>query len=154
MSELNLIKPAVRDVVAERILKARKDGVIERAIQKVERRKEKAEEKLLRSYQALAAILDAKFSFKFDRYESSPDELREYDRIARREAWKSVAWCVTIVPMFYFFIEMFDASFGDGVLDTGLGRSVSFLKHRKYFLRDVAERQKRLDEAKNQNTPA
>jgi len=144
MSETHLIKPAVRDVVAERLLKAKEQGVVDRAAEKIEQREKKAQDAFQCYYDALEKILDVRFSFKFRRENSSLDELKEYDRFTRREARKSVAWCVTIVPLFYFvfqFLYVCGTSYLGSCLDTSLGRSVSLLKHRKYFLRDMARRE-------------
>ena len=140
--ELQIIQPAVRDVVAERIAKAKEQGIAERAHNKIRDREDRERDRLQNYYKALKGIMTARFSFGFHVGDSYPAELREYDRLARREAWKLVAWCFTIVPLFYFAYKSFDYEQGD----LNFWNAGSFLKNRKYFLRDVAEKEKRLCE--------
>ncbi len=184
MSETKLIKPAARDVVAERLLKARERGILQKATARVQKKATKAREGRERYNDALGEILEACFSFDtVNSYSYNLEESREYDCIARCEAWKQIARSAltALLPgLFFMFLsalhEFFPFTFhaghvflsyvvysllilvkhlfkSDWAINKNLWFAILFLKNRTYFLQDAAHREKLLNE-QNQNTSA
>jgi len=169
--EVQIIKASAKELVTEQVLKARERVMAQKAHAKINLIEERARTGLFRYEKALRKILNKRFSFGFDKDKTTPEVLREYDRIACREAFKILGPRIAIygsvigVPFFlfglvpsiflsmYYFIGYFTLGvFDDSVAgwnifwNAGVLNSISLLKNRRHFLRDVADLEKRLSE--------